>query len=348
MFRQVINDGMDIVGGGGIIRGKKNLLANAYFSAPISITVEGANIMTRSLIHFGQGAVMCHPFVYKEIEALQNNNVADFDKALFGHISHFLSNKIRSLLLGLSRGRFYKSKSKGITAKYEKKLAWASSSFAFLADIAIIKFGGNLKRKEKIGGRFGDILSAMYIAICVLKKFDVDGRKIEDEFLVEYVMKDLFSKMQVAFDGLWQNMFSNFTKILLFPVIFFARINKFSSSPDDNIEHKIASNALKSGEFRNHLTSGIYIPKDQDQSLAKLESALLLFEKSELILSRIKKAIKENLLPKENPEQLIDLAIEKNIIDKKDREIITQAAEAINDVIQVDEYSLEEYLSKSS
>lgn len=343
MFREIINDGMDLMGGSAIIRGKRNLLANAYFSVPISITVEGANIMTRSLIHFGQGAVMCHPFVYKEIESLQKDDIPAFDKALFGHIAHFLSNTIRSILLSLSRGYLHKPSSTGITAKYERKLAWASASFACLADIAILKFGGNLKRKEKIGGRFGDILSAMYIAVCVLRKFDNEGRRGEDEILVEYVMKDLFSKMQSAFDGLWQNLFSDFSKILFFPIIFYAKINKFFANADDNSEHILVSRAMKYGEFRNNLTEGIYIPKEQDQSLAKLENALLLFEKSEMVLARIKKAIKEHLLPSDRPDNLIDLAIEKHIIDKNDKEIIEQAKAAIYEAVQVDEYSLDGY-----
>jgi acyl-CoA dehydrogenase len=343
MFREVVSDGMDIMGGGAIIRGKKNLLANAYFSVPISITVEGANIMTRSLIHFGQGAIMCHPFVYKEIEALEKNDVTAFDKALFGHIAHFFGNIARSLFLSLSRGFFHRSSTGGIIGKYEKKLAWASASFAVLADVAIIKFGGNLKRKEKLNGRFGDILSMMYMAICVLKKFDVEGRKTEDEALINYIMKDLFGKMQNAFDGLWHNLFSSWIAFFITPIAFYSKINSFVCPSKDDLENNLVRKALKSGEFRNNLTSGIYLPKDQDQSLAKLENTLILFEKSEVVLMRIKKAIKENLLPQKDAEELLDIAEQKNIIDRADVLLFRQAKEAIYDVVQVDEYSLEDY-----
>ncbi|MES2677605.1 MAG: acyl-CoA dehydrogenase [Pseudomonadota bacterium] len=343
MFREVVSDGMDIMGGSGIIRGKRNLLANAYFSVPISITVEGANIMTRSLIHFGQGAIMCHPFVYKEIEALEKNDLTNFDKALFGHIAHFSRNLVKALFLSISRGHLYKPSTNGVIGKYEKKLAWASASFAVLADIAIIKFGGNLKRKEKLNGRFGDILSMMYLAVCTLKKFDVEGRKPEDEVVIDYIMKDLFTKMQNAFDGLWQNLFSSWLNLLTIPIAFYAKINAFICPAKDDLENLLVRKALKSGEFRNNLTNGIYLPKDQDQALIKLENALVLFEKSEMVLTVIKKAIKENLLPKKDLNDLLDIAAAKNIISKEDAAIVRQSKAATYDVVQVDEYSLEDY-----
>ncbi|MCE3254817.1 MAG: acyl-CoA dehydrogenase [Rickettsiaceae bacterium] len=345
MFREIVSDGMDIMGGSGIIRGKRNLLANAYFSVPISITVEGANIMTRSLIHFGQGAVMCHPFVYKEIEALENNNLIEFDKAFFGHITHFLGNIVRALFLSVSRGYIHKSSTKGLVGSYEKKLAWASINFAVLADIAIIKFGGDLKRKEKINGRFGDILSMMYMAVCALKKFDFDGRKQEEEVLVEFIMKDLFTKMQNAFEGLWQNLFdSSWSKLLVAPIAFYSKINSFVAPSKDGLENALVKNALKSGEFRNNLTKGIYIPKAEDQSLAKLENALILFEKSEMVLTKIKKALKDNILPQmEIGDQLLEIAVVKNIISHKDVLAVQQSRAAIYDAVQVDEYSLEDY-----
>lgn len=344
MFRQIVSDGMDILGGAAIIRGKRNLMANAYFAVPISITVEGANIMTRSLIHFGQGAIMCHPFVYKEIVALENKDLDGFDKAVFGHINHFSSNIARSLLLSLTRGHFHKSFNKGIIGKYEKKLAWASASFAVLADIAILKFAGNLKRKEKLNGRFGDILSNMYMAICVLRKFDIEGRRVEDEIMVEYAMKDLFDKMQDSFNGLWQNMFSKWIDLLFFPIVIYSKINRFLPPVRDDLQTKLVSKFLKSGECRDRLTDGIFIPKDsKNESLARMEAALLLFEKSQPIIRIIKKAIKEAALPKKEISQLLDTAIEKKIISKKDAALVKESQAAIYDVVQVDEYTLSEY-----
>lgn len=344
MFRSVINDGMDIMGGAGIIRGRRNLLANAYFSVPISITVEGANIMTRSLIHFGQGAIMCHPFVYKEFEALEKNDVAAFDEAFFGHITHFSKNIAKSLVLSVSRGYLYNPTSEGFMRKYERKLAWASSSFATLADIAIIKFGGDLKRKEKINGRFGDILSAMYMAVCVLKKFETNGQKPEDEAMVDYIMRDLFNQMQQGFEGLWINMFTGFGKVIATPIAFYAKLNSFFCPATDEVENIIAKKVMKSGEFRNNLTAGIYLPREENQALARLENAFFLFEKSENILSRIKKAQKEELLPHGESDEVLNQAIIKNIISRDDAELVKQARSAVWDAMQVDEYSFEDYL----
>jgi acyl-CoA dehydrogenase len=294
--------------------------------------------MTRSLIHFGQGAIMCHPFIYKEIEALENNDVAAFDQAFFGHIAHFIRNAARALLLSLTRGYLHQPSTNNAIKKYERKLAWASASFAFLADIAIIKFGGALKRKEKLNGRFGDILSTMYMAVCVLKKFEAEGAKEEDEVIVNYIMRDLFAEMQNAFDGLWQNLFGKIFSFLTLPIAFYSKLNAFFCPAKDELETILIKKALKSGDFRNNITSGIYLPKNNDQALAKLENALLLFERSEIIVARVKKAIKQGLLPDYKIDDLLDLAVSKNIIDQQDLEIVKQSRSAIYDAIQVDEY----------
>ena len=343
-FRQVINDGMDIAGGAGIIRGPRNLLANAYFSVPISITVEGANIMTRSLIHFGQGAIMCHPYAYKEIEALEKGDLKAFDQALFAHFGHICRNKIRMILLGLTRGYLFIPHTCGIIGKYERKIAWASASFAYLADLAMLMYGGNLKRKEKINGRFGDILSAMYMAVSVLKRYEFEGKKKEDEAAVEYIMRDLFGQIQQAFDGLYQNMFGGILKILILPIAFFSKLNAFLCPASDRLEHDLVKQAVKTGEFRDRLTAGIYIPKEKDEALGRLENAMMLFENSKTVMDKIKKAIKAGqIVNSDHTQKLITEALNKNIINKSEADLITEAEAAVYDAIQVDEYNLENY-----
>ncbi len=344
IFRETINHGMDIAGGAGIIRGRRNLLANAYFSTPISITVEGANIITRSLIHFGQGSIMCHPYAYKEMEALEKNNIRDFDKAFFAHFGHLVRNKTRSYLLSLTRGLLFQPTQKGIVGKYERKLAWASATFAFLADIAMLFFGGNLKRKEKINGRFGDILSAMYIAICVLKKFQEDGSNKKDELIIKFIMKDLFAKMQTAFNGLFDNLFQNkILRVLTYPNRLFARINHFDSPADDKLTHLISKIALDDIDFRDKITEGMYIPKDKNEALGRIENALDLFRKSSDSIASINENIKSKNLPKTDILDVIDEALAKKIINKEEAKIIKLAHDAINDAVQVDDYDLEEY-----
>ena len=345
LFRQVINDGMDIAGGSGIIRGPRNLLANAYMSVPISITVEGANIITRSLIHFGQGVVMCHPFIYKEMMALEKGDIRAFDRAFFTHIGHMIKNKVRAIILGLTRGLAFIPSHGGIIGKYERKLAWASANFAFLADLAVLLYGGNLKKKEKINGRFGDILSAMYMAVCVLKRFDTEGRKKEDRLIVKYIMEDLLIKMRKAFEGISQNMFENcLIKFITFPFMnLFFHFYAFSRPINDKLEAKMVKQALEPGRFRDNLTKGIYIPEDSNQALGRLENAFDLFEQATPAINKIKKAISKKKLPKARPETLVDQALEQEIIKQGESESIKTAYAAIYDAIQVDEYSLSEY-----
>jgi acyl-CoA dehydrogenase len=343
LFRQNINDGMDIMGGSAIIRGPRNILANAYFSTPISITVEGANIMTRSLIHFGQGAIMCHPHAYKEIEALEKGDVKTFDREFFAHLNHLLSNFVRSIILSVTRGYFRKPFKCGIAVKYERKIAWCSATFALLADIALAKFGGNLKRKEKINGRFGDALSAMYISVCILKKYEQGNKSADETAVVEHALREQFQKAQIAIDGLYQNLFGGFAKTLLWPFAAFAGLNKFSCPASDDLGHAVVKNFIKNGELRNDITSGIFVPKNKSDALGRLENALNLQEKSGEALEKIKVAIKAKSLPRKKPEDLVDESFAKGIINLEDKHLILDAKSAILDAVQVDEYSLEEY-----
>lgn len=353
MFRKNINDGMDIVGGSGIIRGPRNLLANPYFSTPISITVEGANIMTRSLIHFGQGAIMCHPYAYKEFMALAENDVKSFDKAFFGHINHLIRNLTRCTLLSITRGYLHGSSKDGVIGRYETKIAWASATFAFLADIAMARFGGELKRKEKLNGRFGDVLSAMYMASCVLKKFDEDGRKDYQVDLLHYTMKDLLNQMQIAFDGIYQNLFGGSKDSLLkfispsywimLPFATWARFNRLSSVADDHLSHKISKALIKNGPLRDCLTNDIFVPHSEEEALGKLEHAMRLQEESAPIIKKIQLAVKNKTLPKDRIENLLDLAAQKNVISFEEMHLVQNANAASLDAVQVDEYTLEEY-----
>lgn len=343
MFRQNINDGMDLLGGRAIIRGPRNVLANAYFSTPISITVEGANIMTRSLIHFGQGAIMCHPYAYHEIEALEKGDVKAFDRALFAHVNHLISNFTRSIILSLTRGYFRKPFRYDLVTKYERKIAWCSATFALLADVALVRFGGGLKRKEKINGRFGDVLSAMYIATSVLKKFQEGGSKKEEIDLVEHSIKEQLVKAQTAIDGLYQNLFGCRGKWILFPFSMWSRFNAFVCPANDLLDHKISKNLIKNGEFRDVLTEGIFISKDSKDNLGRIENALTLHERSALVRDKIKNAIRTKVLPRKRVEDLVELAFDKSVINLEEKHLLQDAQDAVLDAMQVDEYNLEEY-----
>lgn len=343
IFRQNINDAMDICAGGAIIRGPRNILANAYFSTPISITVEGSNIMTRSLIHFGQGAIMSHPFAYKEIIALENNDTKAFDEAFFSHIKHLFNNLSRSILLSLTRGYLISPTKHDLISKYQRKISWCSATFALLADIAMARFGGNLKRKEKNNGRFGDALSAMYFATCILRKFKENGAPKSEEAIVEHALKEQFCKAQHAIEGLYQNLFTGFFGIFFKPFALFARFNAFVCPANDALGHKVVKPITKNGEERESLTKGIFVSKDKNDNLGRLENAMLLQENCEEIIHKIKVAIKENKLPKKSLRNNIDEALEKYIISAEEKKLLNDMFEACYDAILVDEYTLEEY-----
>ena len=178
-YRQLINDAMDIHAGSGICLGPSNLIGRAYQALPIAVTVEGANILTRSMIIFGQGAMRCHPWIIREFSAAQNPDrskaVADFDHAVFGHLGFLLGNIARSLFLGLTRGRLSRSPVSGAARRYYQQLNWMSAAFALAADTAMMTLGGALKRKERLSARLGDVLSEMYLTSAVLKQFEDDG-----------------------------------------------------------------------------------------------------------------------------------------------------------------------------
>jgi acyl-CoA dehydrogenase len=346
LYREIINDGMDILAGNAISRGPRNTLAHAYQGTPISITVEGANILTRTLMVFGQGAIRCHPYALKEIEALENKDLKGFDKAFWGHIAHVGANKFRALLLSLSRGWLAAAKAptSGPTAKYYRKLAWASASFAFMADVAMGTLGGNLKRKEKLTGRFADIFSWMYLGNAVLTRFEKEGRRTEDEPFMEWAMEYAFWQIQQAFDGIYGNFsVPGLKSILGGPVQLWSRLNPIGSKPSDYLGHKVAQAMQVPGPQRERHTAGIFVSDDPTDALGRLEHALTLHHQAEPVQRRIKDAVKAGTLPRTAPAKLVGLAVEKGIITASEADLVRKAEEARYDAIQVDAFTLEEY-----
>ena len=347
IFRQNINDGMDILGGSAIIRGPRNILANAYFSTPISITVEGSNVMTRSLIQFGQGSIMSHPYAYKEITALQNNDSKTFDQVFFSHIGNLFSNILRSILLSITRGYWNLHPaeyfSRDLSIVYRKKIAWCSATFAVLGDFALARYGGNLKRKEKLNGRFGDALSAMYIAISILRKYEFNNRNPQEKAIATHALNEQLNKAQKAIDGIYQNIFGPVGKILISPFALFARCNIFCKESSDELGKNVVSNITKNGSAREDLTYGIFVSNDRHDNLGRLENAMRLNEIAQNASSKIKKAVKSKYLPNKPVNDLIDLAFEKSLIDLQEKHQLHDAKTAMLDAIQVDEYSLDDY-----
>jgi len=343
--RAAINDAMDIMGGAGISLGHRNLLAEGYVATPIGITVEGANIMTRTLIIFGQGALRCHPFAYSEVKALEAGDIGGFDKAFWGHIGHIVTNLCRSVLLSLSRG--YLTRSYDTTSElkiYYKRLKWSSATFAILADVAMGTLGGSLKMKEKITGRFADIFANMYMATCVLRKYEADGRREEDLPFVHYFLKLCLAEIQKGFDGIFDNL-----KIPGLRWFFkgwlgsWSRINSIGSQASDGWSHAIASAMLKDGSMRERLTAGIYLPMSRNEQIGRLEYAMKVVLKTDEAEKKIRKAIKTGVIPKAKGAAAWDSALNKNVITKDELDLLKEAATVRLDAVQVDDYSETEY-----
>lgn len=348
LARKITNDGMDILGGAGISRGPRNLLANIYIAAPIGITVEGANILTRTMIIFGQGLIRCHPYVQKEIESLNNGDLTAFDEALWGHIGWLVRNGFRSVMLSISRGYLAGSPVSGPTANYYRKLAWASASFALISDIAMASLGGALKRREKLTGRLADILSWMYLGLATLRRFEAEGRQQKDLPFVHWAMQEAFTQIQQGFDGIFKNMpVPVLGAILRGPVALWSRLNPIGTPPSDKLGHQIAHNLQEPGLQRDILTKDIYIPSSTNEALGRLERAFLLSYKGEDVLKNIKEAIRAGKLPKARPELLLEKALEAGIISDDEANLVRDAEEARLDVIQVDAFEPDEYLGKN-
>jgi acyl-CoA dehydrogenase len=344
LCRKAVNDGMDVLGGNGIARGPRNLLAHAYQGMPISITVEGANILTRTLIVFGQGAIRCHPFAYLEIEALEQRNARRFDEAFWAHFRHVVRNGSRALLLSLTRGLLAKPPTWGPTTRWYQRLAWASATFAFWADVAMLTLGGDLKRKEKLTGRFADALSWMYLGNAILRRFLEEGQRRDDQPLMTWAMRHAFDQLQGAFDGVFANLrVPGLTWLVRGPVAAWSRCNRFGPPPSDAEGAAAAQVLLQPSRERDALTAGMFMPAAADEALPRLERALELSVQADDLGRKVRAAIRQGKLPKGSPESLAKVAVERGVLQAAEAEIILQADKARRTACAVDSFSPAEY-----
>jgi acyl-CoA dehydrogenase len=345
--RIVINDAMDVHGGKGICLGPDNYLARDYQQTPIGITVEGANILTRTMIIFGQGAIRSHPYVLKEVAAAHDQDhqraLHQFDEALFGHISFALGNAARSLVFGLTGGRGIPVPPGDETHRYYQQLTRFSAAFALSADVAMAVLGGSLKRREKISARLGDVLSMLYLCSATLKRFEDDGRPADDLPLLHWAMQDALYQTQQAFDGVIRNFPNAPARWILGALIL--PLGLRLSPPDDHLGHEIAVLLMQPGAVRDRLTAGMYISDDEKDAVGALEAALASTLACEPLQAELEKARKAGKLT-----SLEDLP---RIAEARDQGMITaeQAAQLERDyalrrkVIMVDDFAPEELRS---
>jgi acyl-CoA dehydrogenase len=338
--RQVVNDAMDVHGGKGICLGPSNYLGRSYQQTPIAITVEGANILTRSMIIFGQGALRAHPYVLREVDAVAQSDertaVDAFDSALFGHLGFFASNKARALWMGLTGARFVSVPGGSSTARYYRQLTRFSSAFAFAADVALFVLGGSLKRRERLSARLGDILSQLYLASCALKRFEDDGSPPEDLALLHWSVQDALARMEVAFYGLFQNLPGRFSRALLRFVVF--PWGRELKAPSDALGHAVCRLVLASGSARERLTSGIFVGPAGSGPVAVLEAALSAAEEAEPIEQKIRAARKAGSLAGSSLRHDVEIAAALGVISKAEAQLVERARALRRSAIMVDDF----------
>jgi acyl-CoA dehydrogenase len=345
IFRKIINDGMDVLGGAAISKGPRNLLANIYCGTPIIITVEGANIMTRTLIHFGQGLFRCHPYAFKVVDSILSKNITAFDKALWSHAGHVAKNIIKSTALFLTRGRILLGLGFGKTASYYKRLTWVSSFFAVMADAALILVGGNLKRKGMLSGRYGDVLSWMYLITTALRRYEEEGKKREYLPYVTFAAEKGFSEIQNAFQGIFRNMGGPILSLLFTkPLAWMFRLNSFGKGVNDNTLSSIAFSLQKPNKGRDGITEGIFIPASKKEALGKLEYAFSSYHAALPIEKKIKAAQRRRQLPRAKTDQVVSEALKNKVISKKEYTQYCEFIKIRNDAALVDAYNLKDYL----
>ncbi len=335
-MRKVIDDAMDIHGGRGICMGPSNYLGRVYQAIPISITVEGANILTRSLIIFGQGALRCHPYLLREVQSAQRGDINQFDHALFGHVRLLLSNAARAVWHGLSGARFARAPAPREESDYYRQLTRLSAAFAVTAEVALLSLGGSLKRRESLSARLGDVLSHLYLASAVLKRFSDQGRQTADRPLLEWAVRDCLNSIQSRLFEVYANLPSawhgRMLKTLLFP---FGPVYR---APSDKVLQRAANVILRWGAARDRLTDGLYVTADADDPLAQLETAFEKTTAAQPVLRTIRRAMRDGRLQAGDPEERLVEAVEKDIIDERAAGQVRSAIVARQSVIGVDDF----------
>lgn len=341
--RKACNDSMDILGGAGISRGPRNNLANAYLAAPIGITVEGANILTRTMIVFGQGAIRCHPYAYEEVKAVSNNDLAAFDKNFWSHVGFIISNTIRAKLLTLTRGYLASTPTGKHSKKYARKIAWSSALFAILTDIAMGTYGGQLKMREKMTGRYADVLSWLYIAIATMTKFEKAGSPASEKPFYDWSMQHCLTQVNDAFAGIYANYDIPVVKYLFRVLGVLHRINPIASKPSDKLGEALCKAVSLDMELREKLTAGLHISKDEESALGRYESTFKLIFEAKAINRLVVKAIKSKKLPKDRVHKLIPQAVEQGIITQEQANLLVKAETARSNAVKVDSFDVKDF-----
>ena len=346
--RQVANDAMDVQGGKGICLGPKNYLGRGYQVVPVAITVEGANILTRSLMILGQGAIRCHPYVLREMNAARDKDkrrsLREFDQALFGHIGYTLSNAARSFVMAATFARFSDAPDTGSTRRYYQHVNKFSAQFAFATDMAMLTLGGYLKRKEHLSARLGDVLSSLYLASMVLKHYENQGRPDADLPLVEWSCRTLLYKAQEQLHDFLRNFPNRFVAGAMRLVIFPRGRTYFAAS--DRLGRAIVEPLMMPSATRDRLAWGIYRTIEPGNPLGLLQEALELSVTAEPLEKRIRvEGVKTGLITALDLPGQIEQALTAGIINANEAATLREFDRKVMAIIDVDDFATEELMA---
>lgn len=342
MARTILNDSMDIHSGRAIQTGPMNYLANHYYGIPVAITVEGANILTRNLMIFGQGATRCHPYVLPEMEAAANPDekagAKAFDGLLFKHMSYAMKNSLGAFIMALTGSRFAKSHTSGATKQYYRDMTRLSKALAVTTDFAMLTLGGELKRKEMLSARLGDTLSYLYLGSAVLKRYEDEGCQQADLDYVHYAMNHCLSEAANALSEAYRNLpnriAANILKVLVFPLG-----NRFKA-PSDKQKSKVAESLMTPGAHRERLTHLCHIGENDDDNVGLIERAFIAMYDIRHLERKLIKAIKDGKIAKSATlQERLDSAFEQKILTQDEVKQILTADEIRYRSIQVDHFS---------
>jgi acyl-CoA dehydrogenase len=341
LMRRTVIDAMDIRAGAAIQLGPRNSLARAYVSAPIGITVEGANILTRSMIIYGQGAIRCHPFVQTEIRTIAENDLAGFDRALFGHVNFVAMCAVRSLLLGLTGGRLAAKPQVLDLGRFCQQLSRFSAAFALVSDTAMGTLGGSLKRREKISGRLADALAWMYLGSAIIKRYHDEVKTTPMLELARWGLFHALNEIEEALLGVIDNLPTRWAawalRLLVFPMGAHLRV------PNDRLGGKVARALLEDRESRIALTRDIFVPPSDELGLGRLEAALDKAVRAIPVETKLRDAVRAGKLDRAPGHQLDDLGLAAGVITQQEYDLLNEAREARDEVIQVDAFGPEEF-----
>jgi acyl-CoA dehydrogenase len=345
LSRVVAADAMDVHAGKGVMLGPRNYLARGWQAAPIGITVEGANILTRNLIIFGQGAIRCHPFVLKEMQAARSpdgeRSVDDFDAALFGHIGFTISNAVRSLVMALTLARFEGAPGTGAIRRYYQHIERFSASFAFATDVAMLSLGGYLKKKESLSARLGDVLSSLYLASMVLKHYYDQGSPKEDQPLVEWACRDLLYRAQEQLHGFLRNfpnrLLGGLMRLAIFPR------GRTYFAPSDTLGAQVAQLIMEPGATRDRLCRHAFRSNLSGNPLAALHEALQMAVRVEPVERRLRvEGVKTGRIKALDVPGQIQQGRQLGILTEEEAALLLDYDRRIMDIINVDDFAATE------